>query len=352
MSTRGNFHVALPSFRHEGSLSHVVAVQPHTLSTASEAGDQSVLVGVTSQEDLQEQRPTKNHLRRRRQREKRKNSRLQQKESEQNDQPLQELGTAVQLACEDNSTDADPPTLLHMLAVEQLQSAWDALQAEFSVQVLIWQSQKISCNSRGEWISALEIPGRSEQVLQSHLDRALKTKSVTAIQAALRKNGQADGPLNNATVNACNQVVEADHLAELRWKLGVEVSNCQHNATAGRNVAQVQALLGDCRIEDSSLQNCVRGALGLPALDATSSTAQSSSGGNAMRNAQAGITQSRGSVRRDRGNLSHAAIYGFHVSVKNTFIEVESDLDSNASSTCTSTSSRRSLSTPASSTGR
>jgi len=306
--------------------------------------------------DGDQHEPTKNNLRRKRQKERKKMGRVLNQDAPACHQVAQEGqpaasssicvggGSHIETACSAEGDEVDVVNLLRELAVQDVQAAWNTLVKEFSVQVLIWQSQA-SCKPSGEWVSVLEVPTRKEQMLRCDLERALKTNSLTAVQSALKRNSQHGGLLNKATLDACEKVLEADQLCELRWELALDLHsahNCDCSQAEAENLSQ---RLNQCKVMKTSLQNQIRSFLGLSALDLPrkKTTNESSSEKQLLSHGLTKGTSAQSLNASDNNTPLQFGLFGLQVRIKNTFVEIDSDTESNSTA---SNSSRRSRSTP------
>jgi len=259
--------------------------------------------------------------------------------------PVVPSTTAGAQVCEPPD-EKDVPSRLRALAIEDVQVAWRKLQTEFLVQHLIWQSQRL-CSPSNEWASA-------SKELQSALDRALKTRSILAVQSVLRRN-VLDSVLNNATSDACKQLLEADNLAEHRWQLAQQVNNAQGSCSM-TNLTDMDILMASCKIGEAGLQHAVKQALGMPL---QSTVAKISSSGKAIQHgprkeeSQCQSNETFGSRPSSTqgsdisSTCSSLARSSHHkITVKNTFIEIETESDGESCASTASRSSRRSQSVP------
>jgi len=304
--------------------------------------------------ESQRHQSTKNSLRRARQRDRKKSERVLRQEAAScgDDVALVDRhvgsltvggGSVIQIsAAADDAIDVVGQ--LQALATQEILAAWDTLHKELIVQVLIWQSQK-SRTPSGKWVSVLDAPERQEQALCADLDRAVKTKSMNAVQSAVQRNAQNGGLLNNATFDACKQVLEADRLSELRWELAFDLRNIHQGDQSQTEATKLGERLHDCKVTKTGLHNQIQRLLGLPMLDLPSAklTNAWSSERAVPEHAPAGKIAPQRANTSDSCALFPSGLTSYTVRIKNTFLEVDSDIDN---SSATSTSSRRSLSTP------
>lgn len=289
---------------------------------------------------------TKQNLRRRKQRERTKLHQMPSKNAEFSQNTPSDMIEAAQTqsSCQENHKSADAATLVKQLAVHDLQAAWKTLQKEFSVQVLIWQSQRC-CNSCADWVSVLEVPSSKEQALRSQLERALKLKSTRAIQSVLKESEHRGDFLNTATWDACKRVLEEDYLCELRWGLALDLNNALHHTDMQVVVdaVHVNTLIDECNIGNASVKSKVKATLGLPERQTPQGYSTKTWGprrADRMQSNKGTAVPLNGGTFETGNVLQH----DIHWCVKNTFVDVESDSEHCSTA---STSSRRSLSSPA-----
>jgi hypothetical protein len=148
------------------------------------------------------------------------------------------------------------------LASEKIEGSWKALQAEFDVQKMIWQS--LSLQKKVDMNKAAQVQTTLEGAMAARVKSP--TMAIRTIEEQLKQHKDLD-LLGNSMMKAMAYIIEQANLTVQRSQLAERLDTACVPATLPTQDVEkreLEALLRACQLEDTKLENAVRKILLLP----------------------------------------------------------------------------------------